>query len=184
MSTGKNAGMIMEPGAMALWHGRLVEIHELTEDGHVLITFSDEGGLVWNYELASSRPLKLLADQEVIGTLDALQQAAAPNLSVDEQLHRMAELWFAAPEVGDMFENPGDLRVKVLYGTSGGELHTGVDTYSDRFRSWGSSEVSWPSAKDFRNAYRYHDRPGYILRAGATERADFVDHPLLWRPRF
>jgi len=183
MTSWNSAGMILEPGLMALWHGRLVEIMEISFGGRTRVKFTDEAGLEWKHTLMNSRALQVLADKETIGVLDALQQAAAPILTIDEQLHRMAELWFAAPEVGDMFERPGDVKVEILYITTGGLITTRVDIYSDLYRNWGWSRVNWRTAAAFRDAYRYHDRPGYVLRAGRTDRPGyFVNHPLLKRP--
>jgi hypothetical protein len=91
--------MGLEPGDLQLWYGRVVEIESVTMAEQAMIKFTDAGGVEHNG--VGQAELRPLFDPEKTETvLDGVQRAAAPHLNTNEKLHRIAELWFAAPAAG------------------------------------------------------------------------------------
>ena len=172
-------GMPLEVGDPALWHGRVVEIESVNMAEQAIVLFTDEGGIVHSYPIGlhELKPLHNAAAGECV--LDAVQKAAAPNLTISQKLERIAEIWFAAPEVGDVFERHGELRLKVLSSGLSGCITIQVSVYWSQRGSWGDSEVFFATPEQFRQTYKSEWRPGYQLRARSTDRPDFQGHELL-----
>ena len=171
--------MRLEAGGLYLWHGRVVEFLGVMPTTFAEVKFVDEGGVAWTYERVGQSELKPLAEGPHVTVLDALQVAAAPELTTHQTLERIAEVWFAAPEVGDVFERPGELRLKVMSSGLSGCIAIQASVYWAQRSSWGNSEVFFASPAQFRWTYRSEGRPGYQLRAHSTRRSDFAGHELL-----
>lgn len=174
--------MVLESGELKLWFGRTVELLELRSDGHGLVRFTDEGGIssLYTPHMSHLRPIVDVSAGECV--LDGLQKAAAPHLTEEEELHRIAEIWLAAPEVGDVFHRPGYLRVTVQGGDAGGRILANVRVWGLHYREWSGSDMWFESSEKLRRTYRCTTRPGYEIQALSSRRADWADHPLINRP--
>lgn len=123
-----------------------------------------------------------LADRRTECVLDALQRAAAPHLTSSQKRERIAEIWLAAPELGDVFDASDGLRVHLVGVTAAAGITANVHVLWRARGSWSASDVFFHSADELRRTYCHGDRPGYQLRARSSRRTDWADHPLLQRP--
>jgi len=162
--------MAMEPGDMCIWHGRLVEVESVNMAYQAMIRFTDEGGIVHIYGVGAHELEALCSAAAGECVLDAVQKAAAPQLTVSQQLERLAEVWLAAPEVGDAFHRPGQLRLYITGAGAGGQIYATVKVWHKQYGGWSSSEVTFESADRLRRTYAREDRPGYELQALSSKR--------------
>lgn len=169
-------------GELVFYFKRLGTIVEINTAGARLgVEVEDDGGIVRTFAVVDPWLLQPLPNQE-LGILDVLHGVTRPDLTRAEQLERIAEKWFAAPQVGDVFERRNSMRLEITeLGTDGviyAQTHHPVSTEV----SAAGDAIAFKDAMALRQCFQLKTKPGYALMPYATRRPDYRDHPLLAPP--
>jgi hypothetical protein len=166
-------------GDLCLFHGRLAELVELQSSRSLpIVEITDEGGNLWSYPVrAYSRFTPLQFEDETV--LDAMQRAAAGELTERERLRRLAELWLADPQVGDeLFVEDG----YILEITDIWDDGVILATHHPHTFDYPMSKVkhcSYDSARQLRKWLALPHGPVYRCLAHTSKRAPLPEnHPL------
>lgn len=177
-----NVGMKLEAGELVLYHGRLAEMLKVKNyRGPYILELTDDGGLTWNYTTNCEYDIKpLQLEDECI--LDAITKAGGVELTNDQKRKRMAELWLADPQVGDVFFVEHDAYLLELTEF----WDNGVIIALQRpLRGLHSSKkqqsTSFTNARTLRQWLRMPWYPVYRAAAFSTKRPDYDANPLLYR---
>jgi hypothetical protein len=152
------SGMSLFPGQALLFCGRLAEVISVgSSHGPAVVEVTDEGNITHSYTVPNRHELQPLT-KEGECVLDAMKRATAAPKTVSAQLRRLAELWLAAPRVGDMFF-----------------VRSGY--YVELTEIWNTGVIIGINHEPIGT------RPVYGAAAYATARPDYIDHPHLHRRR-
>jgi hypothetical protein len=156
-------------GELWLFYGRLATITDVNELGHpTTLEVEDAGGRVRSFQVDGGSEIEPLATHD--GTvLDAMRRATAPI----EEARRAAELWFAAPRVGDVFASPGGVTFAIVELSSNGPITVCRSSYRGPDFGVIVRWVTYANVASLRDAYQMHTSPGYWVRAHSTLRPEF-----------
>jgi hypothetical protein len=177
------SGMSLFPGQALLFCGRLAEVISVgSSHGPAVVEVTDEGNITHSYTVPNRHELQPLT-KEGECVLDAMKRATAAPKTVSAQLRRLAELWLAAPRVGDMFFVRSGYYVELTEIWNTGVI-IGINHEPVGGRSFAKQhQVSWDNARQLRKFLAIGTRPVYGAAAYATARPDYIDHPHLHRRR-
>lgn len=161
----------MNVGDVALYYDRVCTVTRLGSlDRIVWVELTDDGGRTRTFSGFVGGSVKELPTGE-FEVLDSLVKATAQPDDPYECAARKAELWFARPQVGDIFFRPDRyyyLRIVELY--AGGGIRAQLSTASEINGENCHTEVSFISLEAFQREYQYKTLPGYCLLAYASQR--------------
>jgi hypothetical protein len=171
--------MKLECGELVLYYGRLAEMVGFsTKTNMPMVELTDEGGLVHHFAiLHSGRVQRLTRPGECV--LDAIRRAAATELTPAQQLRRMAELWLAAPQVGDTFLVESGYLIELTEIWDSGEIIALKKPYAKYCPVKAVRPISFDSALALRRFLELATSPVYRAAAHSSNRPDFQDHELL-----
>lgn len=173
--------MKLEVGELVLYHGRLAEVLNISGPyGERTISITDEGGIQHSYNILSWQQLAPLQPKGGC-ILDALQRAAAPELTPADQLQRMAEVWLAAPEVGDVFVVEGGYLLELTEIWDNGVIIATQHPYSCSYPLRETARTSFDHDQGLRRWLKTSWKPVYRAAAYSTLRDELKDHPLLYK---
>jgi len=172
-------GRGLEDGQLILFHGRLAEVLEAggTYDA-AIVEVIDAGGLAWTYKLAryyAWKPLQYAGEC----ILDAIRRAAAQDLPPHEQLRRMAELWLADPQVGDVFLVEDGYLLELTETLEAGAILATKHPYKADYPLNIAGQTSFQDGRRLRRWLKLPHSPVYRAAAFATKRKAFEAHELL-----
>jgi hypothetical protein len=161
----------LEVGAVALYCGRLATITRIGPNGRIVwVECTDEGGRTRTFSVFAANDLVLLPTGE-FEVLDSIVKVTAPPEDELLQLIMKAELWFADPQVGDIFYRPeAYYYLRVVELTAAGELRAQVSTCEGIDEGYRTEQVYFRSIELFRSTFEFKTCPGYSLAAYSSMR--------------
>ena len=172
--------MQLREGELVLFYNRLAEVicpGNRSNTGSVEVT--DEGGIAHLYPIPISPYVRSMIHpltQTGECVLDAINRAANRELSSYEQLRRMAELWLADPQIGDVFHVFHGYRLRIT------EIRDDETIIGHSLPVRGVLDpqvVSFDDARALRQFFSLTTMPVYRAQAYATSRPNFQGHELL-----
>jgi len=170
----------LECDQLVLFCGRLAEVISVGSfHGPAVVEVTDDGGIVHSYTAPDRSLLQpLQKDGECV--LDAVRRATPAELTEQAARTRMAEVWLADPQVGDVFQIE---KCQLLELTEIGEAGTiwaaitGLPHGADNRRV--VTGAHFPGARALRQFLSLKTRPVYAAMAIATLRPDYIGNHLL-----
>jgi len=160
---------VAEIGELWLYYDRLATITDVNNLGHATsLEIEDAGGSIRSFQVSNSQGLQPLATADET-LLDALQRATKPINAV----RHATELWFADPQVGDVFISPGGVTFAIVELSSDGPITVCRSSYRGPDFGVIVRRVTYPNVASLRDAYQMHTSPGYWVRAHSTRRPEF-----------
>jgi len=159
-------------GDLALFHDRLATVTAV--DGArrpAILELTDAGGLTWNYisfDIDEVRPIS----KDPFEVLDTIVKTTRPELSLTTQRARLAELWFADPQVGDVFGLGVRFYLKIQELRADESVVCELRSFNDFDGTWNTETAIYKTADDLRNAFRLKMRPRYSLISCSSDRKE------------
>jgi len=156
-----------------LFYGRLGTIRRSGPGGRIIwIEVTDDGGrtrLFSSFATDNVKRLGLITYE----LLDELVAATAAPLSIHGRAARRAELFFADPQVGDVFYTHDDVSyLEVLELGAGGSIRVLTKTCETGPLNCRTDSIYFASAALFQQKYEFKARPGYSMLAFSSQRSD------------
>lgn len=171
--------MELKVGELVLYHGRLAEVLTVSSfKGPAVVEVTDEAGLTQDYVIGLYPNLKPLQLKDEC-VLDAIRRAAAGELSDHEQLKRLAELWLADPQVGDVFLVEDGYLLELTEFCSCGTILATQHPYNRTDPMSQRKKTSFAHDRQLRQWLRLPNIPVYRAAAFATKRPELQSHELL-----
>jgi len=167
-----STGMELEVGTLVIFVGRLATVSRIGPNARIVwVECTDEGGRTRTFSVFSADDLEILPTSE-FEVLDSIVKATAPPEGYEllDQIMK-AELWFADPQVGDVFYRPDAhyyLRVSEL--TAAGELRAQTTSCKGIDEGYRTEQVCFQSVELFRKTFEFKTCPGYSLAAYSSMR--------------
>lgn len=165
----------MNVGDVALYYDRVCTITRIGSlDRIVWVEVTDEGGRTRTFSGFVGGSVEELPTGEY-EVLDSLVKATAQPEDPYECAARKAELWFARPQVGDIFFKPDIYYyLRIIELSADGSIRAQLSTASKINMENCHTEVSFTSLEAFQREYQFKTLPGYSLLAYSSLRSDEV----------
>jgi hypothetical protein len=171
----ESPGIMLKSGDLVLWNNRFAEVIWADLLSRVFrIRVIDEGGLAREFYTDHLSELRLLKGSKG-SILDDLTAATRPKIGHRERLERVAEVWFADPQVGDVFTHGSGIVIKISELRADGSI---IVEHQERLpgpHNWKISTRIYNDANTLRNNYMRRSRPGYWVLPVSTRRSEFQD---------
>lgn len=163
---------LMAPGDVALFWGRLATLKAVSPGGTLTVEVVDAGGRARLFKVPhTSAQFEPLATGEY-ELLDTIVKTTAERTGQAARASRKAEIWFAAPQVGDIFYRQwryGYLRIdSIVNGVIRAELRTYIGRPPEPVRKF----INFSSLEEFQMWSQIPGRPGYDMIPYSSLRSD------------
>lgn len=166
---------LMVPGDVAFFWGRLATLKAVSGDGTLTVEVVDAGGRARLFKVPHT-----LAQFEPLATgeyelLDSIVRATTEPTDPLSQVQRKAEIWFAGPQVGDIFWTPLEYRYFRINSIVNGAIRAELLTYVGQPPELVREFLHFDDVLELQVWAQFTSRPGYNMIPYSSLRSDEED---------
>lgn len=137
-----------------------------------IIEATDHGGITRSFSVRVWQITPAVFPEENL--LDVLERVVPGPVTINSSPDSVAELWLADPQVGDVFEDPGDYRFTIVERLRDGALVVRTEAAVGPPVFWTGKLRTFAGARELRKTLGCSDKPGYWVHAVATQRPEWA----------